>query len=599
MASSVYKVEELLYRNARTQAYRARHRDTGEKVIIRVPAPGKGPVSLRREQEILDLLGFAPTNLHPREADLDAAMAVVTPDPGGRVLAPLLGSGFDLETTLALAKSLVAAIELAHRQQVVLKDVTPHNMLVDLVERRVSLISYGLASRVSREHSTVGNDGVIEGSLAYISPEQTGRINRDVDYRSDFYSLGVTLYQLTTGELPFVSNDLVEIVHAHIARNPTPPRNKLLTIPRALSALILKLLAKNAEERYRSADGIRHDLERIELQVARGIDEPFVLGRDDASDQFLIPDQLYGRERELNRLLETFERVVGGRPELLLVSGYSGIGKTALVYELHRPTIVRRGRFASGKFDMRGQTVPYSGFALALRELVLQLLTEGAATVEQFARSFTNTLGDQAQVVLELVPELELVIGRQPPVPAVDAAMTEQRLRELLTRFLQVFTADDRPLVLFLDDLQWADSASMRLLEHLAKRSESGSLLLIGSYRDNEIGAKHPLTLALDELRKLDVALTELVLPALTSESVVELVADTLHEDSVRVRELAELLHDKTGGNPFFLRQFFASLHESGALRWQPDDVDTPWRWSIESLRGAGYTENVIELRVS
>lgn len=599
MASSVYKVEELLYRNARTQAYRARHRDTGEKVIIRVPAPGKGPVTLRREQEILELLGFATTNLHPREAELDAAMAVLTPDPGGQVLAPLLGSGFDLETTLALAKSLVATIELAHRKQVVLKDVTPHNVLVDLAERRVSLISYGLASRVSREHSTVGNDGVIEGSLAYISPEQTGRMNREVDYRTDFYSLGVTLYELATGELPFVSSDLVEIVHAHIARNPTPPRSKSAAVPRALSALTLKLLAKNAEERYRSADGIRHDLERIELQMQRGVDDPFVLGRDDASDQFLIPDQLYGREPELNRLLETFERVVGGRPELLLVSGYSGIGKTALVYELHRPTTVRRGRFASGKFDMRGQTVPYSGFALALRELVLQLLTEGAATVEQFARSFASTLGDQAQVVLELVPELELVIGRQPPVPAVDAAMTEQRLRGLLTRFLQVFTADGRPLVLFLDDLQWADSASMRLLEHLAKRSESGSLLLIGSYRDNEVGAKHPLTLALDELRKLDVALTELVLAPLTSESVVELVADTLHEDSERVRVLAELLHDKTGGNPFFLRQFFASLHESGALRWQPDEPEAPWRWNIESLRAAGYTENVIDLMVS
>ena len=596
---AVYKIEELLYRNARTQAYRARHRDSGEKVIIRVPAPGKGPVALRREQEILELLGLAPKNLHPREADLDAAMAVVTADPGGQILAPLLGSGIDVETTLALAKSLVAVIEQAHRHHVVLKDVTPHNMLVDLVARRVSLISYGLASRVSREHSTVGHDGVIEGSLAYISPEQTGRMNRDVDYRTDFYSLGVTLYQLATGELPFVSNDLVEIVHAHIARNPVSPRSKSPAIPRALSALILKLLAKNADERYRSADGIRHDLERVELQLGRNVDESFVLGRDDASDQFLIPEQLYGREGEINRLLQSFERVVAGRPELLLVSGYSGIGKTALVYELHRPTVVRRGRFASGKFDMRGQTVPYSGFALALRELVQQLLTEGAASVEQYARSLTSTLGEQASVVLELVPELELVIGKPPSRPETDTEITEQGLRGLLTRFVQTFTADGRPLVLFLDDLQWADSASMRLLEHLAKRSESGSLLLIGSYRDNEVGPTHLLTLALDELRKRDVALTELVLHPLGAASVVELVADTLHERSDRVRELAELLHDKTGGNPFFLRQFFASLHESGALRWHPDDQATPWHWSIESLRSAGYTENVIDLMVS
>jgi histidine kinase len=599
MAPSIYKVEELLYRNARTQAYRARHRDTGEKVLIRVPTVGKGPVTVRREQEVLELLGFNPETLHPREAGLDAAMAVLTPDPGGLVFKPLLGSGIDVETTIALAKSMLGVIDQAHRKGVVLKDVTPHNMLVDLAERRVSLISYGLASRVSRERSTLGRKGSMEGSLAYVSPEQTGRMNREVDYRTDFYSLGVTLYELTTGELPFTSTDLVEIVHAHIARNPTPPRTKSAAIPRALSALILKLLAKNAEDRYRSANGILRDLERIEEMLERGADELFVLGRDDLSDQFLIPQELYGREAELAKMLEVFERVASGRPELMLVSGYSGIGKTALVYELHRPTVVRRGLFAAGKFDMRAQTVPYSGFVSAFRDLVLQLLTETAESLEQYKRNFATTLGDQAQVLIELVPELELLIGPQPPVPKVDAAMAEQRLRALLTRFVQVFTAELRPLVIFLDDLQWADAASMKLLKHLAKNLESRSLLVIGTYRNNEIDETHALALALAELRETEVALSELELRPLDVDSVARLVADTLHEDSERVNELAELLCDKTGGNPFFLRQFFATLHDSGALRWHAAGDASAWRWDIDALRAKEYTENVIDLMVA
>jgi predicted ATPase/class 3 adenylate cyclase len=600
-SSVVYKVEELLYRNARTETYRARHRDTGEKVLIRIPAPRKGPMTLRREQEILELLGFTAKPVHPREADLDAAMAVVTPDPGGVILKPLLGSGFDLDTMLALAKSLVAVIDHAHQQRVVLRDVTPHNVLVDLSERRVSLISYGLASRVSRERSSIGGNGTTDGTLAYVSPEQTGRMNREVDYRTDFYSLGVTLYELATGELPFTGKDPVELVHAHIARNPPPPRSKSAAIPRALAALILKLLAKNAEDRYRSAAGILRDLERIEDQLARGSDESFVLGRGDLSAQFLIPQELYGREAEFACVLELFERVADGNPELLLVSGYSGIGKTALVYELHRPTVVRRGLFAAGKFDMRAQTVPYSGFVAAFRDLVLQLLTETARSVAQYKRNFEATLGDQGQVLVELVPELELLLGKQPPAPSVDAVMAEQRLRGLLTRFVQVFTAELRPLVIFLDDLQWADSASMKLLKHLASNADSRSLLMIGAYRDNEIGPRHPLTLALAELRESDVATTELELLPLDLESVRGLVADTLHDDSERVVELAALLRDKTGGNPFFLRQFFASLHERGDLLWHEgwQEGEPSWRWDIAALRAKDSTENVIELMVA
>ncbi len=597
MVATVYKVEELLHRSRRTIAYRGRARTTGEKVIIRVPAPGRGPATLHRELEILTLLGAEPQTIHPREADLEAAMAVVTPDPGGAVLEPLLVSGINLDVALALAKSMVERIAEAHRERVVLKDVTPHNMLVDLSERRVSLIGYGIASRVAVERNAVTPAAGTEGSLAYISPEQTGRMNREVDYRTDFYSLGVTLYELFTGELPFPSTDAVELVHAHIARPPAAPNRKRAAIPAALSAIILKLLAKNAKDRYRSAAGILRDLVRVEDAMARGVEADFEPGRDDLSDQFLIPQQLYGRERELDALLQAFERAAAGNPELLLVSGYSGVGKTALVHELHRPTVVRRGFFAFGKFDMLSQSVPYLGFVQAFVELVDQVLTESADTVAQFKDGLATALGDQAQVLVELIPNLQLLVGDALPAAPVDAATAESRLRELLTRFVHVFTTGDRPLIVFLDDLQWADAASMKLLEHLASHGESRTLLLLGTYRDNEVGPRHPLTLALEDLRKTKVTVTEMALAPLPGTAVDQLVADTLHDSSDRGRELAALLRDKTDGNPFFLRQFFASLHESGDIAWQQQQQR--WTWDSQALRSREHTENVVEMMVS
>ncbi|MCH9688185.1 MAG: AAA family ATPase, partial [Deltaproteobacteria bacterium] len=435
-----------------------------------------------------------------------------------------------------------------------------------------------------------------EGSLAYVSPEQTGRMNREVDYRTDFYSLGVTLYVLFTGELPFPSTDLVELVHAHIARPPTPPGRKRSGLPSALSAIIVKLLAKNAQDRYRSAAGISRDLVRVEEALARGHEASFEPGRDDLSDQFLIPQQLYGREAELAALHEAFERAASGRPELLLVSGYPGIGKTALVHELQGPTVVRHGFFAVGKFDMLSQSIPYSGFVQALRDLVDQVLTESASIVTGLNDGLQQALGDQTQVLVDLIPNLHLLVGPQRPAAPVDAATAERRLRELLTRLVHVFTAGGRPLVVFLDDLQWADAASIALLQHLASHGESRSLLLLGTYRDNESGPGHPLTLALADLRKSDAVVTEMALSALPAEAVDQLVADTLHERSARVDALAVLLRDKTGGNPFFLRQFFAGLHEAGQIAWEADQQR--WSWDPRALQSRDHTDNVVEMMV-
>ena len=597
MVAHRYKIEELLHRNARTQAYRGRVSETGEKVIIRIPARGQQPSALRREVELLDLLGVRVQTIRPRDAGLDVSTAVVSADPSGAVLEPLLGASFELGTALPLAIDLVHQIELAHRAGVVLKDVTPLNLLVDLSERRVCFITYGIASLVRRERSAVAHPESMEGSLAYISPEQTGRMNREVDYRTDFYSLGVTLYQLVTGDLPFESEDPLELVHAHIARAPTPPHRIESTVPRVLSKLILKLLAKNAEDRYQTCAGVLRDLERIQAALAAGEEPDFEIAREDHSDKFLIPQELYGRREDLARLLEAFDRSASGSPELVLVSGSPGIGKTALVREVHRPTVVRRGFFTSGKFDMLDQSVPYTGFVAAFRELVHQLLTESVAAIAQWRQAFEKALGDQAQVLIELIPELQLIIGEQPSAESVDTGSAEKRLRILLARFVQVFTAGLRPLVVFLDDLQWADAASMKLLEHLANTGDNRSLLLVGTYRDNEIDARHPLTRAIERMKESELVLSEIALAPLDQDAVTRLVADTLHEQSERVGALAALLREKTGGNPFFLRQFFATLHESGKLFWLVDEQR--WDWELQTVRELEHAPNVVDLMVS
>jgi len=532
-----------------------------------------------------------PVALAPREG----RMTLVLEDPGGEPLDRLLGRPLDVTQFLRIAIPLAVALRRVHERGLIHKDIKPANVLVDMSSGRAWLTGFGIASRLPREHRGPEPPEVIAGTLAYMAPEQTGRMNRSVDSRSDLYALGVTFYEMLTGTLPFTATDSMEWVHCHIARQPVSPDERVAGIPEALSAIAMKLLAKTAEDRYQTAAGVEADLRRcLAAWEAFGRIDPFPLGTQDASDRLLIPERLYGREREIDTLLAAFDRVVAhGTPELVLVSGYSGIGKSSVVNELHKVLVPPRGLFASGKFDQYKRDIPYTTLAQAFQSLVRPLLGQSEAELGRWRDALGEALGPNGQLIVNLVPELELVIGKQPPVPDLPPQDAQRRFQMVFRRFLGVFARKEHPLALFLDDLQWLDTATLDLLEHLITHSEVRNLLVVGAYRDNEVGPAHPLLRTLEAIRKTDARVHEIVLAPLGLDDVGRLIADALHCDLERARPLTQLVQEKTGGNPFFAIQFFTELAEEGLLVFDP--VAAVWQWDIEGIRAKSYTDNVVD----
>ncbi|HTN90314.1 MAG TPA: AAA family ATPase, partial [Sorangium sp.] len=430
----------------------------------------------------------------------------------------------------------------------------------------------------------------------YMAPEQTGRMNRWIDERTDLYSLGVTFYEMLTGTSPFQASDPVAWVHCHIAQKPQPPHAVVPSIPPALSAVVLKLLAKAAEERYQSALGLRYDLDACFAQLrASGTIQAFPLAQRDVSDRLQIPQRRYGREREIEALLAALARVLSqGRTELVLVSGYSGIGKSSLVAELHGPVVRERGFFLSGKFDELKRDVPYLALLQAFRGLLQEILYVSEDELERWRRRLREALGPHGRLLTDVLPELDLLIGPQPPVPELPAPEARRRFHATLQRFVAACARKEHPMVLFLDDLQWADAGSLQLLEQLVTHAEAEHLLLLGACRDNEVGPAHPLSLTLAEARKHGAVVSELVLAPLSAADVGALVAETVHAAAAQVEPLARLVHEKTGGNPFFVLQFLLELHQEGLIAF--DGEQGGWRWDVAAIRAKGFTDNVVDL---
>ncbi|WP_334403521.1 ATP-binding sensor histidine kinase [Bradyrhizobium sp. AZCC 2289] len=523
-------------------------------------------------------------------------MTLVLEDPGGVPLDRLLGRPLDPSHFLRIAIPLAAALRQMHERGLIHKDIKPANFLVDAASGAVWLTGFGIASCLPREHQAPAPPEVIAGTLAYMAPEQTGRMNRSVDSRSDLYALGVTLYEMLTGQLPFTAADPMEWVHCHIARQPVPPNERVAVIPEPLSAIVMKLLAKTAEERYQTAAGVEADLRRCLTEwEAAGRIEPFQLGMHDTSDRLLIPEKLYGREREIEALIALFDRVAAnGTSELVLVSGYAGIGKSSVVNELHKALVPPRGLFASGKFDQYKRDIPYATLGQAFQSLVRSLLTESEEELGQWRGALRDALGPNGQLIVNLVPDLELVIGKQPPVGDLPPQDAQNRFQMVFRRFLGVFARKEHPLALFLDDLQWLDAATLDLLMHLVTHPEVRHLLLVGAYRDNEVGPTHPLLRTLEAIRAVDASVHEIVLAPLGLDDLGRLIADALHCEPERERPLAELVQEKTDGNPFFAIQFFTALAEEGLLAFHP--VTGAWRWDINRIRAKSYTDNVMDL---
>ena len=522
--------------------------------------------------------------------------ALLLEDRGGEPLERLIVGPMEAGRFLRLAIDVAVTLGQAHQRGLIHKDVKPANILVNCADGRTRLTGFGIASLQPRERQSLEPPDVIAGTLAYMAPEQTGRMNCSIDSRSDLYALGVTFYQMLTRRLPFSAADPMEWVHCHIARKPIGPAEQEENVPAPISEIVMKLLAKAAEDRYQTVAGLEHDLRRCLAEwEAQGRIEPFALGERDKPDRLMIPEKLYGREREVEALLAALDRTVGGGPpELVLVSGYSGIGKSSVVNELHKALVPPRGLFASGKFDQYKRDIPYSTLVQAFQSLVRPLLSKSAAELSRWRDAILEALGPNGRLMVDIVPELKLLIGEQPAVPELPPKDAQRRFQLVFRQFVGVFARSEHPLALFLDDLQWLDAATLDLLEDLLTRADVRNLMLIGAYRDNEVSPSHPLLRTLDSIRKAGARVHEIVLAPLGADDVAQLVADTMHCEPRRVRSLAQLLQDKTGGNPFFTIQFFTALAEDGLLAF--DQVALAWQWNLDRIRARSYTDNVVDL---
>ncbi|ELS01563.1 diguanylate cyclase (GGDEF) domain-containing protein [Xenococcus sp. PCC 7305] len=673
-----YLLTEKIYESANSEVYRGSRESDRRSFILKVLKQdyptAQELTRYKQEYEItrnLNLDGVIKAySLEPYQRTL----AIILEDFGASSLKKLMNDSSLFPQAKSVAERTKAFLRLAikitetlgqiHTTNIIHKDINPSNIVLNPDSQEVKIIDFGLSTILTRENPTLKHPNVLEGTLAYISPEQTGRMNRSLDYRTDFYSLGVTFYELLTEQLPFPTADAMELVHCQIAKQPVPPSELLerhgdddfrTTV---ISDIIMKLMAKTAESRYQSAWGLKADLEKCLRQLeTTGIIEEFPLGSQDISDNFQIPQKLYGREQEIETLLAAFERVAaGGRGseiqelegklnraenkvplEMMLVAGYSGIGKSALVQEIHKPITEKRGHFISGKFDQFQRNIPYSAIASAFQGLVTQLLTENSESLNQWREKLLAALGANAQVIIDVIPEVELIIGKQSAVSSLGPIESQNRFNLVFGNFIRVFCNQEHPLVIFLDDLQWVDSATLKLIELMVTDNDTQYLFLIGAYRDNEVSSNHPLTITLKELQKQAVIINQITLAPLALDSVVQILAETLYCDRgsdsfadravptersrgsdsfadravptersrgsdsfaarLSVQPLAELVMSKTRGNPFFVNQFLKTLHLENLLKFDFDRLC--WQWDIAQIKAMDITDNVVELMIS
>ena len=607
---SGYSILEQLYSGFHSLVYRGIRDCDRLQVIIKVlsnPFPHFNELVQFRNQYVTAKNLDHPNIVKPLALEpYQNGYALMMEDIGGISLRQYLQvESLSLEETLAIAVQMAEVLHYLSQHRVVHKDINPANILIEPKSKQIKLIDFSLASLLPKEFSEIQTLNLLEGAPAYIAPEQTGRMNRGIDYRTDFYGLGVTLYELLTGELPFPSDNLLELMYCHIAKPPVSPHQLNSTIPPVISAIVLKLMAKNAEDRYQSALALKYDLEKcLSQKQETGKMVEFEVGQRDLSDRFLISEKLYGREEEVQTLLDAFERVAnppesplgkGGHRgiELMLVAGFSGIGKTAVVNEVHKPIVKQKGYFIKGKFDQFNRNIPFSGLVQALRDLMRQLMSESDAQLQSWKSKIMAALGENGQVIINVIPELEQIIGVQPTVLELSDTAAQNRFNLLFQKFIEVFTTPEHPLVMFLDDLQWVDSASLNLINLLMTDSEIGYLLLMGAYRDNEVSPAHPLILALDGLVKTGATVNTLTLYPLSQISLNHLVADTLHCTEPLAQPLTELIYQKTQGNPFFATQFLKALHQDGLIEfdWQMGH----WQCDLVRVRDSALTDDVVE----
>ena len=605
MLISGYTINEKIFDSARSLVYRGQQDSNGRSVILKI---------LRREQITPEKIGRFQReyeimrNLQGDDCiqaydliEFENSLAIVLENFGGEsIAATMRGKQMAMDEFLPLAIRITQQLGDIHNQNLMHKDINPGNIVWNKKDNIVKIIDFGLATSLSRENPEIRNPNVLEGTLAYISPEQSGRMNRAMDYRSDFYSLGVTFYELVTGQLPFKMKDPMELVHAHIAKQPIPPAQISPTVPIVISDIILQLLTKNAEERYQSAFGLHRDLENCweQWQATQSI-APFPLGEHDVFARFQMPQKLYGRMQDRQPILEAFARIsdpTTSQTELILVTGEAGIGKSSLIHELYKPVTARRGNFIQGKYDQL-QNTPYAPLITAFEALINQILTGTTQEIETWQQKIQTALGNNGQVILDVIPTLELIIGKQTEIPPLPPAEAENRFNITFLAFIAAFADANHPLVLFLDDWQWMGSASRQLIEMLLTTGKADHLLLIGAYRDDEMPDEHPVWKMLAKAQKASVPVTTIVLQPLHSNDVNQLVADTLHTPAAHAKPLAEIIFNKTRGNPFFVGEFLKMLYADELITFNYSDGR--WQWDIPQIETREITDNVVALMMA
>ncbi|BAY23374.1 serine/threonine protein kinase [Calothrix sp. NIES-2100] len=599
-----YQTHEKIYESNNSLVYRGIFQPKNQQIILKILKENyPTPSELSRYKQEYEITRTLNDDKIIKTYDLlryQNSLVMIVEDFGGQSLNLLISKHyFTLEEFLTIAIKTTESLATIHTANIIHKDINPSNIVYNRTTEQLKIIDFGISTRLSQENQVLCNINQLEGTLAYIAPEQTGRMNRGIDYRSDFYSLGVTLYELFTHQLPFTTDDPIELIHCHLAQQPKTPHELISSIPVTVSNIVMKLLAKTPEERYQSAWGITADLEMC-LQQLKTLEEisPFSLGSQDISDKFRIPQKLYGREQEITQLLTIFERVSQGTTEMILVSGYSGIGKTALVNEIHKPITLKQGYFIHGKFDQLQRDIPYAAITQAFQDLIRQLLSESKKLFQTWKEKILQALGDNAQIIIDLIPELEKIIGKQTPIEQTGANEAQNRFNLFFERFISIFSQKEHPLVIFLDDLQWADLQSLNLIQSLITNCDIHYLLIVGAYRNNEVSPTHPLMYTLDKIQKADAKINQIMLQPLKITHINQLIADTLNCSTEHVKPLADLVNKKTGGNSFFVNQLMQKLHQEKLLVFQPSK-NVFWHWDIEQIQGVAITDNIVDLMVN
>ncbi len=607
-----YHIIKKIYESANSLVYRAILKANNQAIILKILQENyPTPSELTRYKQEYEITRSLNVDSIVKAYDLqryENSLVIFLEDFGGQSLKLLLSqSQLSLEEFLTIAIKTTESLAAIHKANIIHKDINPSNIVYNPQTGQLKIIDFGISTRLSQEFLTVCPPNQLEGTLAYIAPEQTGRMNRGIDYRSDFYSLGVTFYELLTNKLPFETTDPMELVHCHIAQQPLPVYELIPDLPLAVSDIIEKLLAKTPEDRYQSAWGIKADLENCLNQLKTiGQISQFPLASQDITEKFHISQKLYGRESEVNQLLTAFEEVSQGTTGMILISGYSGIGKSALVNEIHKPITQQRGQFISGKFDQLKRDIPYAAISQAFQELIRKLLSEPEITLQTWKKKILEALGNNGQIIIDVIPEVEKIIGKQPPVEQLGRTESQNRFNLFFQRFLDIFCQKEHPLVIFLDDLQWADLPSLNLIEQLMSDPDNQYFLMIGAYRDNEVSPTHLLMHTLEKINQAKVSVNQITLYPLKINQINQLIADTLSCSTEFSKPLTELVAKKTGGNPFFLTQLLYSLYQDNLLVFNPyqsfnpeDNQQGYWQWDIEKIESVSITDNVVELMVS